>query len=425
MARTRGGFETTQAMCRNAAAIRDAGPICDDCLGRAFGMVGHGLSNRERGDILRRSCGLPGSASADSCWVCGGVFSGIERWAARAVERSRGYQFERYLFGVRLTPRLETMEALFAERFPTGQAEPLKRSLNRQLGKAFEALGGGGTVSFDHPDLTFGVDLASETVSMRVASLYLYGRYRKLQRGIPQTHWPCRTCRGRGCPACSGTGKQYPESVEELVASAAIEAAEATGAHLHGSGREDIDARMLGTGRPFVLELLAPRRRRLDLPALTARINAEARGKVEISTLELTTRSRVAEIKEARARKRYRARVGFAAPVPEETLQEAVRRLIGPIEQRTPCRVAHRRADRVRVREVHEATARWIAPQAAEIELQTEAGLYVKELISGDSGRTDPSLAALLETAASVEALDVLDVALPPEPPLGKPRKVS
>lgn len=30
--------------------------------------------------------------------------------------------------------------------------------------------------------------------------------------------------------------------------------------YLHASGREDIDVRMLGTGRPFVFEVINPRR---------------------------------------------------------------------------------------------------------------------------------------------------------------------
>lgn len=34
----------------------------------------------------------------------------------------------------------------------------------------------------------------------------------------------------------------------------------------------------------------------------------------------------------------------------------------------------------------------------------------MKELVSSDEGRTEPSLAGFLETAATVTALDVLDV---------------
>ncbi|MFB6172251.1 MAG: tRNA pseudouridine(54/55) synthase Pus10, partial [Haloarculaceae archaeon] len=45
-----------------------------------------------------------------------------------------------------------------------------------------------------------------------------------------------------------------------------------------------------------------------------------------------------------------------------------------------------------------------------------EGGLYVKELVSGDEGRTDPSLAGLLGVGATVTALDVLAVEGETEP---------
>jgi hypothetical protein len=43
-------------------------------------------------------------------------------------------------------------------------------------------------------------------------------------------------------------------------------------------------------------------------------------------------------------------------------------------------------------------------------ELRVEAGTYVKELVSGDAGRTRPSLAETLGVPCSSAALDVLEV---------------
>ena len=50
--------------------------------------------------------------------------------------------------------------------------------------------------------------------------MFLYGRYRKLSRELPQTRarWRCPACRGPGCAACGGTGRQFASSVEELIA---------------------------------------------------------------------------------------------------------------------------------------------------------------------------------------------------------------
>jgi tRNA U54 and U55 pseudouridine synthase Pus10 len=60
-------------------------------------------------------------------------------------------------------------------------------------------------------------------VEVKLRSVYVYGRYTKLERGIPQTRWPCRSCKGRGCDRCGGTGRQFPTSVEELIEELGVE----------------------------------------------------------------------------------------------------------------------------------------------------------------------------------------------------------
>jgi len=398
-----------EAQLERARHILGAGPICDECLGRPFARVGRGLTNAERGQAMRASLSEPGKAGL--CWVCGGLFDRAVAWADRAARRVVEIEFDTYLFGVRLSPRLEEMEAFFKERFPSDEGESLKHAFNRVVGKGFEArLEQSATVDFASPDVSFVIDLASDVLHVHIASVYVYGRYRKLARGIPQTKWPCRRCRGWGCASCGFTGKQYPESVEEWIAAPLLEVTGAEAALLHGAGREDIDARMLGDGRPFVLEVLAPRCRTLDLPRLRRDVNDRAAGKVEVSALSFVDRDAVALLKELHATKRYRALVEFGEPVSSERLDEALSALCGEIEQRTPQRVSHRRADRVRRRRLLSASGEVESARRAVLELEGEGGLYVKELISGDGGRTTPNLTDLLGICALVTELDVVEV---------------
>ncbi|MEA3356060.1 MAG: tRNA pseudouridine(54/55) synthase Pus10 [Candidatus Bipolaricaulota bacterium] len=402
---------------KQATEILRSGPICDDCLGRAFAGLGHGLTNRTRGKSLRTLLMMLGVPEKDGqCWVCGGVFSRIESLAARAVSQAEGIEYETYLFGTKITTRLEQTEGLFNEKFDTGQHESLKHALNRALGKAFERQIGHGTVDFNRPHLNFTIDLTRDEINLRVRPVYIYGRYCKLTRGIPQTHWPCRHCKGKGCDMCHGTGKQYPESVEELIATPLLAATGAKKATLHGAGREDIDARMLGDGRPFVLELRAPVYRTLELEPLQREINTTTSDKVKVHGLRFVERDTVARIKQQRADKTYRALVQFAADVDKKALTGAVTGLIGTINQRTPLRVAHRRADLVRQRRVLDAEGALLSPRQAEVRIRGEGGLYIKELISGDNGRTQPSLADLLGTQTQVLELDVLSVSVDYQP---------
>ncbi len=402
--------------------IVQAGPICDECLGRVASRLGTGLSNAERGRAIRdhlRASGV--EARSGSCWVCQDAFQVLGGWAQRAAEMARPFEFVSYLFGVVLPVRLEQMDALYRERFPSEHRESVKHSLNRCLGIAFERqIGHQVSVDFSDPHLSFVVDLASERVRMHVRSLYLYGRYQKLLRGIPQTRWPCRACRGKGCPSCFSTGKQYPTSVEEIIGTPFVHKAEASSSTLHGAGREDIDARMLGEGRPFVLELHSPKRRSVDLDETRRQLHEAAEGRVAVSPLCFVRRDAVKWVKELKATKTYRARVALSSSVSDTDLQRALSTLVGEIYQQTPQRVAHRRALRTRVRRLHEARGTLESGRLAVVDLHGDGGLYIKELISGDEGRTEPSMSSRLGVEATVLALDVLDVRAP-----GVPRRLE
>jgi tRNA pseudouridine synthase 10 len=396
-----------------ARKLLELGPICDHCLGRRFvGLPGR-LTNLERGFLLRLALGF-GETQAERCWVCTGVFQHIPKWAEQAFELAKDYEFQTFLFGGHLSPYLEATEEFLAENFPSPWAEPLRRALNRALGQAFEAVlrahGQKATVDYARPDLQFLVDLQEDKVHLKVNPLVLYGRYRKLVRGIAQTLWTCPRCRGKGCEVCGGRGKLAPTSVEELVVPVFLAATGGKAGKFHGAGREDADARMLGRGRPFLLEVEEPRRRALDFQWIVEEVRQRTAGAVEVLDLQPATPELEAKVKRGRFLKVYRARVVFASAVAEGDFQRALSALPGEIAQRTPARVRHRRADLVRRRRVFSAKGQLLSPTEAELELLCETGLYVKELISGDQGGTQPSLAMLLGREAQVTELDVLDV---------------
>ena len=154
------------------------------------------------------------------------------------------------------------------------EVESIKREINRELGKILEERLNT-EVDFDNPQIVINADFRQEEPKIRIQinPLFLEGRYRKLIRGIPQTKWPCRKCRGKGCEGCNFTGKMYLETVEELISEPAHKMSHSKESKFHGAGREDIDVRMLGTGRPFVLEIKEPHRRVLDLDILQKEIN--------------------------------------------------------------------------------------------------------------------------------------------------------
>jgi tRNA pseudouridine synthase 10 len=411
------------SVLEEARAVSSAGGVCDACLGRVFADRSHGLTNRERGRSLRIVIGLadddePTFVEPEECWVCEGYCGAFEDWAERAAAAVEGTEFETYQVGTRPPALIEENERMLREEagLPADAGETFKSEFNREVGKRVGAITGA-DVDFGRPDVQFLLDLAEDEVTADVNSAFVYGRYRKLERGIPQTKWPCSACNGSGrqgrepCPECDGLGYRYPESVEQLTAPVVEDVMDGVGSVFHGAGREDVDARMLGTGRPFVIEVEEPRRRDVDTDRLEGDINAFAEGKVEVEGLRLAEHGMVERVKRHDASKTYHAQVTFSDDVTEDEFNHALEQLDGAtIEQETPQRVDHRRASKTRTREVYEVDGELEDARTARIDVHGAGGLYIKELISSDEGRTNPSLAGLLGVDAAVSALDVVRV---------------
>jgi tRNA pseudouridine synthase 10 len=383
--------------------------LCPECLGRVFGRLGHGLSNPQRAERLAQALGRPVPPLPEAgCTLCRGAFDRWETWVPRAQRAAEGLEWHRFSCGSRWDPELLAREESIWTQVGTAHGESARGAFNREWGKHIETATGasGGP---DRPDVVFLADLPVGRVSVTILPLYVRGRYLKLDRTIPQTRWPCRRCGGAGCDDCAGTGKTYPTSVEELVSAPFLAATGATGTRFHGMGREDIDARMLGRGRPFVLELLHPRTRSVDVGALAEAAVRDSAGRIGLVDIGPAASEDVARVKESSPQKSYR--VVVLGDVPVEKVNEALGVADArAIAQRTPTRVAHRRSDLVRTRRIVQARLVEATPGRFTLDLRAEAGTYIKEWVEGDGGRTQPSLAGLVGVPLKVETLDVLEI---------------
>ncbi|MGA7923805.1 MAG: tRNA pseudouridine(54/55) synthase Pus10 [Thermoplasmata archaeon] len=394
---------TVLASARRAAEL----PLCRACFGRLFGRLGHGLTNEDRATQLLAAVGAP-KLPEGPCALCWGSFDRWEVWVDRVERAGAGTEWHRFTCGSRWEPEILAHEEAIWVEVGTSWGESARGAFNRELGKRVGARTGAEGVT-DAPDVVFLADLSAGRVEVTILPLYLSGRYRKFDRTLPQTRWPCRRCHGRGCEHCQGTGKTYAESVEELVAGPLLEVTGGRTSRFHGMGREDIDARMLGQGRPFVIEVLDPRHRTLNVEAIQEAINRTAAGRIEVARLQHASASDVVRVKEATPEKSYR--VGVRGDVPPAKINEVLGLVTGrAIAQRTPTRVAHRRSDRVRHRRVVEVQLVDSAPGRFTLDVRTEAGTYIKEWVEGDGGRTEPNLASLVGVPLSVDFLDVLEV---------------
>jgi tRNA pseudouridine synthase 10 len=127
--------------------------------------------------------------------------------------------------------------------------------------------------------------------------------------------------------------------------------------------------------------------------------------------LRFSDRDEVARIKAAEFRKTYRVTIEAKQALNKEKLIKVAQTLRGKlIQQMTPTRVAHRRANKVRERTIYNCTLEAIEGTRATLTLETESGTYVKEFVSGDENKTRPNLSELIGIPCIVKELDVIDV---------------
>ncbi|NCF97381.1 MAG: hypothetical protein GWP21_05640 [Euryarchaeota archaeon] len=480
---------------------------CNHCLGRVGGKKRFGQTVLESGIEIRTSIVETDSSMAKAreleplCPFCENLFEEAPLLAELIKEAVGERECFRLQLGARIPKDQTEAEDHLRKRFGAGGSLPLKSSLVEEVAHQLNAINFGVKLVIDKPEILALIDVLTLTVELDIRSHYMYGRYRKLERGIPQTKWPCRSCKGRGCLKCEQTGLQYLSSVQGLIGDPLLDIFGSEEHAFHGMGREDIDVRCLGRGRPFVIELKKPIKRDIDCDMLMKKINDAAGGSLEVSDLRPSNRSEVVRVKDTPAEKSYRIKYRIE-PLTEEELEELTQVIEVPknnqdrnrrrkdhhmgkkrkqkeepvtidftqlkkaelvalceekgvsksgtkdvlidrlsnfkeetlplpdpdyvmeimeklqgctLAQRTPERVAHRRADKIRRRKVIETSGPSIEVGddgilRGQFDLRCESGTYVKETVHGDGGRTQPSIASLIKAKCTVEWLDVADI---------------
>lgn len=239
---------------------------------------------------------------------------------------------------------------------------------------------------FTAPDVTYKLSFPQGLLSSKSNPIYIYGKYKKLTPGISQKRWA-----------------KYGSSVEAIIGEKLSDLVGAKEYYMHASGREDVDA-INTAGRPFVMELVEPTTRELDLVRAQESIGRD--GMVAVSLLGFVPPSFTNVVTDSHGDKCYRAYI-------DKELSEQQRSIIssfkGIIEQRTPTRVKHRRADKVRRRMVYSVIPGKDS-RGPYLDICAEAGTYIKEFISGDAGRTVPSVSSLISLPISCSFLVVTNV---------------
>jgi tRNA pseudouridine synthase 10 len=422
--------------------------LCDSCLGRLFSRLGGNISNTERGnalkrvlsiqahlyvldgydeglkllEVLRKSGFVDASAiyekfnivsSVEKCYICNDLMSKIPEIADRISKKLIEYEFDTFMVGSVIPKEFIEREDQIRSEFSLVHGESIKLDFNRQLGRILE-IKLNKVVDFNKPDITIVYNATNDGIEISLRPVYVYGRYLKLVRGLSQTRQFCPYCNGKGCEHCNSTGFLIGGSVEDYLVPPIVQIHEGSKGVLHAGGREDIDVRTLGTGRPFVVEVKDPKKRRIDLNQLYDIIEKYSNGKIIVKNLCYVDRSIVRKINVYSRvhEKRYRLVIKFQKNNLTEDIIAKIKGLSGGvIRQRTPRRVLHRRVDKERLKRVYNIIPRLIDEHTLELDILCQGGLYVKEFATSDEGRTKPSIAEVVGEVPEIVELDVIEIA--------------
>ncbi|RHY19266.1 hypothetical protein DYB32_010256, partial [Aphanomyces invadans] len=177
----------------------------------------------------------------------------------------------------------------------------------------------------------------------------------------------------------------------------------------HTAGREDVDVRMLGNGRPFILELIGGR---APVARALRKVNETNADRVEIRGFQLTDKKRFSVLQAGAdsKRKTYCCVVWVAEKLTPDRVATLNSISDLAVAQKTPVRVLHRRTLLTRPKVIHSANVTVLNDHYMLLRLTTSAGTYVKEFVHGDLGRTLPNVSTLLGCDADILQLDVEDL---------------
>jgi len=416
-------------------------PLCNRCLGRLYAYLGRELDNAERGkalkiytimelhkrilegdetafetlksiapnikiplkslfNYLKINSKIETSNEIKKCFVCNDTIDDIINVYSNLVAKQIiEAQRKSFLIGIILPNEILEREAIIIKEFKLKHWESIKRELKREIGKKVQQISNT-NVDFEKPEAIYIIDLIHNTIRIESPSLLIFGYYLKLGRNISQNTW----IRENG-------SKKYPLAIEDVIryASTYIGAKDIA---LHIAGREDVDVRVLGNGRPLVIEFKNPSKRNISLLELENILNSFSKWlkfKIEMKV----DRNFISRLKQSASStfKIYRAIVLVENTIDSNKLAELERFFKGlVIYQRTPLRVLRRKKDIMRKKRVFSIKTLQLSSNLFEAFIKCEGGLYVKELISGDNGRTAPSFSEFLGTQARCIELDVLHV---------------
>jgi len=363
--------------------------LCDYCTGRLFAKKLNLTSYKVLGKKLKNQFGS--NSTQKKCHICNDIMNNLEHYLKKMTDTSSQYTFSTFLVGAVLKPSSVDKDDSVRSRFKLQGIDSLKTSITRELGKKF-ARKTKTTVDFLKPDVTLTINFKDNSCSIRSKPLFLFGRYTKNVRDIPQKQFPCEFCNGFGCKQCDYHGIADFESVEGKICKFLYEKFGAIQAKLTWVGGEDKTSLVLGKGRPFFVKLSNPKIRRKKPQKTTQN---------DISIKELRVIDQIPQ--EFSFCSRIEIIVTTKNPLVSENLKNLKKLLETPILIDASSGKTNRRL-------IHEIKYRKKSPNSFSLSIVVDGGFPVKRFV--EDKNIKPNLSVLLDNICLCETFDFHEIKL-------------
>jgi len=231
--------------------------LCEYCTGRLISKIVGKPSSKSLGKkyLIKYK-----KTSTTKCYICKNLFENLDFMLSNIYEKSDDVDFKTFNLGIILKNSFLERDDLIKSKFKLKGIENIKFGVSAEIIKKISRRTKSKRI-VDNPDLFIQANFKDESCTIRTKPIFVYGRYNKKIRKLPQKQVLCKSCNGIGCHNCNFDGLETLESVESNISNFLIKKFDGNQVKINWIGGEDQSSLVLGDGRPFFAKILNPKRR--------------------------------------------------------------------------------------------------------------------------------------------------------------------
>lgn len=233
--------------------------------------------------LSRLTLKKPHLKSKNICFICKNIFQRTDEMVSRITQKLSSYQFSTFELGIILKPSLSDRDDHVKSEFQIIGTNSIKAGINHELAKKLSQKTNA-ILKHKNPDIIIKINFKDDSFEIISKPIFIYGRYKKKSRELVQKQNSCKQCSGNGCHTCNFFGLHDFSSVEGQIKKFLLHKFDSKQIKINWIGGEEKSSLVLGTGRPFFVKIINPKKRQKTL-----------RSKIKLEGIELSELRKISE----------------------------------------------------------------------------------------------------------------------------------